>query len=319
VELVEGEAEARAVVRYDGPMRRLAVLAIAASMTVACGPIPSPAAGGSGRIVFSSNRDGAMSIYVLDVPTSEVSRLTSQDGYADIPRWSPDDTRIAFTADWFGRDGCASPCPWDVWVMDADGDHANRISFGDTTEVPESWSPDGATLLIDQFDDDGNLQVVRLDGSGSGISLALTSGPPNGHADWSPDGTTLVFTSLRDGDRELYLMASDGTDQRNLTRFPGADDNVARWSPDGSRIVFQSERDGNREIYVMDADGRNPIRLTDSPGDDWFPDWSPDGRWIVFVSNRDGDEDLFVMAADGTDLHQLTYNDAEDGKPDWTE
>lgn len=317
-----GEPEVRIRVRYDDPVSRLFWLALATLLVVACARTPSPSPDASGHIVFSSDRDGAVTIYVLDVAAGAVSRLTSRDGYADIPRWSPDGARIAFTADWVEPDppGCATPCPFqDVWVMEADGDHAKRISLGDTAEVPESWSPDGTTLLIDQFDDDGNLQVVALDGAGSGISRTLTGGPPNGHADWSPDGRTLVFLSLRDGDRELYLMAPDGTDQRNLTRFPEADDNLARWSPDGRRIAFVSERDGNREIYVMDADGRNMVRLTDSPGDDWFPDWSPDGRQIVFVSSRDGDDELFVMAEDGTDLRQLTYNDAVDGKPDWTD
>jgi Tol biopolymer transport system component len=155
---------------------------MAASMVVACSPTPGTPSDATGRIVFSSNRDGAASIYVLDVADGEVSRLTSRDGYADIPRWSADGTRIAFTADWAGFDpsGCASPCPADVWVMDADGDHAERMSFSDTAEVPESWSLDGTTLLIDQFDDHGNLQVVLLDGSGPGTSSALTSGEPNG-------------------------------------------------------------------------------------------------------------------------------------------
>jgi Tol biopolymer transport system component len=302
----------------------VAVLLIGAQLfgspTGGVGGSPS---GASGRIVFASDRDGPMSIYVLDLASGEVSRLTSHDGvdaFADIPRWSPDGTRIAFTADWVEPDpsGCASPCTYeDVWIMDASGDHQERLSFGDTTELPESWSPDGATLLIDQFDDDGNLQVVTLDGSGSGTASALTSGDINGQADWSPDGETIVFMSLRDGDREIYLMAPDGSEQSNLTRSPEAEDYLPRWSPDGRHIVFVSERDGNREVYVMDADGRNVVRLTDSPGNDWFPEWSPDGREIVFASSRDGDEELFVMAADGTDLRQLTFNDAVDGKPDW--
>lgn len=289
-------------------------------MVAACAPTPSPSFSASGRIVFSSDRDGgATSIYILDVATGETTRLTTRDGYADVPRWSPDGTRVAFTADWVEPQppDCQPFC--DVWVVDADGDHLERLSRSARAEVPESWSPDGATLLIDQFDFHGNLQVVALDVAGSDPSSALTSGAPNGHADWSPDGTTLVFTSLRDGDRELYLMASDGTDQRNLTRFPAADDNLARWSPDGTRIVFHSERDGNREVYVMDADGGNLVRLTNTPGDDWFPEWSPDGRQIAFVSSRDGDDELYLMAADGTDLRQLTFNDAIDGKPDWAE
>lgn len=292
---------------------------MAASMAVACGQAPGPTAGASGRIVFASDRDGSMSIYVLDVASGTVTRLTTHDGHADIPRWSPDGAHLAFTADWDEPNPPDCPAFCDVWTMDAGGDHQERLSFGYTEEVPESWSPDGATLLIDQFDDDGNLQVVSLDASGSGTAQALTRGDINGHADWSPDGTTIVFMSLRDGDRELYLMAADGSDQRNLTRFPEVDDNLARWSPDGRRIVFVSERDGNREIYLMDADGRNVTQLTDSPADDWFPEWSPDGRQIVFVSSRDGDDEMFVMADDGADLRQLTFNDAVDGKPDWTD
>jgi TolB protein len=310
------------IVRVGLAAAAVVVVAIIAINLLPGSALPGSGIGPQGRIVFSSDRDGPMSIYAMDVGTGEVSRLTSHDGFADVPRWSPDATRIVFSADWVEPDpaACPSPCPFqDVWIMDPDGSRAERLSLGDTGEVPQSWSPDGATLLIDRFDDDGNLQVVALDAADPATSRALTSGPPNGLADWSPDGATVVFLSLRNGDEELYLMGPDGTDQRNLTRSPESDENLPRWSPDGRRIVFVSQRDGNREVYVMDADGRNLVRLTDSPGNDWFPEWSPDGRHIVFASSRDGDEELFVMAEDGTDLRQLTFNGAVEGKPDWTD
>jgi TolB protein len=310
------------IVRVGLAAAAVVVVAIIAINLLPGSALPGSGIGPQGRIVFSSDRDGPMSIYAMDVGTGEVSRLTSHDGFADVPRWSPDATRIVFSADWVEPDpaACPSPCPFqDVWIMDPDGSRAERLSLGDTGEVPQSWSPDGATLLIDRFDDDGNLQVVALDAADTATSRALTSGPPNGLADWSPDGATVVFLSLRNGDEELYLMGPDGTDQRNLTRSPESDENLPRWSPDGRRIVFVSQRDGNREVYVMDADGRNLVRLTDSPGNDWFPEWSPDGRHIVFASSRDGDEELFVMAEDGTDLRQLTFNGAVEGKPDWTD
>ena len=69
----------------------------------------------SKHIAFTSNRDGNLEIYVMDVDGGNQQRLTNS-GDVHIhnwePSWSPDGRRIAFTSN---RDGNSK-----IYVMNAD-------------------------------------------------------------------------------------------------------------------------------------------------------------------------------------------------------
>ena len=55
-----------------------------------------PLGGGTGRILFSSYRDGESEIYAMNVDGSDVARLTDDDARLSQPVSSPDGNRIAF-------------------------------------------------------------------------------------------------------------------------------------------------------------------------------------------------------------------------------
>ena len=51
---------------------------------------------GGGQIVFASNRDGNVELYVADADGSNQRRLTENTRLEFFPAWSPDGQRIAF-------------------------------------------------------------------------------------------------------------------------------------------------------------------------------------------------------------------------------
>ena len=55
-----------------------------------------------GRVVFASDRDGIPEIYVLDLQSQGLLRLTENGSLDTNPDWSPDGSRVAFTSN---RDG----------------------------------------------------------------------------------------------------------------------------------------------------------------------------------------------------------------------
>jgi Tol biopolymer transport system component len=132
-------------------------------------------------IAFTLLRRGATNedIYAINADGSGPRQLTSDPAYEYQPRWSPDGRRIAFI-----RDGA-------VWVMDADGGKAKRLTPPLRADSP-TWSPDGRRLAfviagtgeMNAGAERRDLWFVNADGSGlARIQLELVV---VGHPAWRP-------------------------------------------------------------------------------------------------------------------------------------
>ena len=263
----------------------------------------------TGRIAFSSNRDGNHEIYVMNADGSDQTRLTNNSGTDWEPSWSPDGSRIAFSSN---RDG-----NHEIYVMDSDGSNHTRLTNNSGTDWEPSWSPDGSRIAFSSDRDGRYGEIYAMDADGSNQTRLTDNSKNEGVPSWSPNGNRILFHSDRTGNWEIYVMDADGSNQTPLTSN-GQYNAWPSWSPDGSRIAFESRRDGNHEIYVMDADGSNQTRLTSNSTNDQSPSWSPDGRRITFVSARDGNSDIYAMNADGSNQTNLTNHSSDDFGPNWT-
>ena len=269
-------------------------------------------ASASGRIAFSSGRDGDLEIYVMNDDGTDVVQLTHNDADEWHPALSPDGRRIAFKSDRDGED-------YEIYVMNADGSGVVQLTDNDSEEEVPAWSPDGRRIAFSS-NRDGDYEIYVMNADGSGVVQLTESG--GGSSAWSPDGRRIAFDSWRDRSREIYVMNTDGSGLVRLTDNDFWDSDPA-WSPDGRRIAFESDRDGDDdnndyEIYVMNADGSGVVQLTYNDAIEWSATWSPDGRRIAFSSKRDGDLDIFIMNDDGTDVVQLTDHDSIDWSPTWS-
>ncbi|MEE8422722.1 MAG: protein kinase [Dehalococcoidia bacterium] len=279
---------------------------------VVCSPLDTLCFGG--RLLFNSERDGNLEIYVMNADGSgEIQRLTDNPGKDGDPSWSPDGSKIVFETDRHGE-------LFEIYTMNADGSGLQRLTISDTSEnqyvnVEPVWSPDGSLIAFTSTRD-GNAFIYTMNSDGSDVRR-LANIPGQG-PDWFPDGTRIAFFSIDAASNfDVYVVTIEGGEVVRLTDDAAVDTQPA-WSPDGQRIAFQSDRSGNGEIYVMNADGTEPVRLTNNPAEDTEPSWSPDGRQIVFRSSRDGNDDLYTMFADGTGQVRLTSALEADGQPAWT-
>ena len=205
---------------------------------------------------------------------------------------------------------------YNIYVMDADGNNARRLSYYSSNERFPKWSPDRKKIAFTS-DRDGNFEIYVMNSDGSNIKRLTKNSADDLEPAWSPDGTKIAFASDRDGNFEIYVMNSDGSDIKRLTKN-SADELEPAWSPDGTKIAFASNRDGNFEIYVMNANGGNQVNLTDNHLWDSIPAWSPDGTKIAFASDRDGDFEIYVMNANGSNKVNLTKNSKWDSMPAWS-
>ncbi len=204
-----------------------------------------------------------------------------------------------------------------IYVMDGDECHLQKLTTDVAGSWGPAWSPDGTQLAFVS-----GPYLYKMNADGSNKSRLVTNAPAGQQwfSEWSPDGTQIAF-QIDIGCQEIFVVNADGTNLRQLTSTPGRDNYSPSWSPDSMQILFTSRRDpGNDgEAWVMYADGSNQHQITpDNSSPDGYFAWSPDGSKIAFVSRRDGNWEVYVMNIDGSNQVRLTNNNADDWYPKWS-
>ena len=248
-------------------------------------------------LAFTSTRGedkAPAALYVLPAEGGEARKLTDLKENVESTVWSPDSTRIAFTAR--VRD--------EAYEEEDDRKRAPR-RFTRVFHKLDSvgWTGDRRKHIF----------VVGIDG---GDATQLTSGDfEHGSLAWSPDGKQIVFDGLRDERwdtaliNRLYVVDAAGGEPEALTGDGGSYESPA-FSPDGSRIAFRMiPEDGtyphHTQLGVMNADGSGEKLLTTSldrqcaPYPDYRePIW--DGERLAFTIEDGGNVHLYAVAADGS-------------------
>ncbi len=198
-----------------------------------------------------------------------------------------------------------------IYVMNADGTGATKLTSCGNSECFPSWSPDGTKITFQRQESGVGIYVINADGSNL-HRLSPTPGM-DVRSSWSPDGTQIIFSRVvkqsNDGgtpETALMVMNADGSNTRTILSN-GTFNIEAHWSPSGS-IVFMGGAGGKNQVFTVNPDGSNLKQLTFNSiaGD---PNWSPDGTHISFGSPMEGGGKLniYTMKADGSDVKQITH------------
>ena len=102
------------------------------------------------RIAFSGMSGGVTDLFVLDLSSGSVARLTN-DPYADVqPAWAPDGQRIAFATDRFTtRLETLDIGPYQVALIEPASRRIEPVAgFADAKNMNPQWAPDGQTLYF---------------------------------------------------------------------------------------------------------------------------------------------------------------------------
>jgi TolB protein len=217
------------------------------------------------------------------------------------PAWSPDGGSIAFA----GADDLGNV---DIYVLDARGGEAVRLSDAPGRDSVPTWSPDGRRIAFTSWrDGNGEIYVMNSDGSGQ---ARLTQTPwPETHPAWSPDGSRIAFDGGRIGERDIYLMDPTGGYVKRVVERSG-DQWFPAWSPEGRMIVYGDATDGRIHMGVLDPHGG--LGLGVSIADGYAPRWSP-GERILFLHAGD----LFSIRPSGLRLRRLTATPEQEATGDW--
>jgi TolB protein len=210
--------------------------------------------------------------------------------------WSPDGTRLAFSAcERRTEQRPAVTCS--VHVVDTDGSDGRRIA-DDANWV--SWSP-GAERLVYASRADGDIYVANARTGQIERRLTEWEGEDSQPA-WSPQGNLLAFVSRRSGSRDIWVLDLRTAELRQVTNADGDDWNP-QWSADGSSLVFyRSTGDHLDQIYSVQVDGTAEIRLTDGADNNFYPSFAP-GEGILFARQLDETSaGLFLLDGDARSI-----------------
>jgi TolB protein len=131
------------------------------------------------EIVFVSGRSGTPQIYRMNLDGTDVVRLTSGEGEAVQPAWSPNGQFIAFA--W--TRGFA-PGNYNVFVMDTASRTYVQLTHGAGRNENPAWAPDGRHLVFTS-DRGGATQIWTMLADGT-QAKALTTEGRNEQAVWGP-------------------------------------------------------------------------------------------------------------------------------------
>ena len=278
------------------------------SVALSPSPSPHPPIVLHGRLAFANDRDGNVDIWVMDLPSKNRHRLTTDPNLDFSPTWSPDGNKIAFRSDRRGND--------EVFVMNAVGTGQRDLTRNPASDYSPAWSPDGRTIAFatTRADPTGN-DVWLMDADGGNPRPLVEQTGIDEYPTWSPEGSQLTFgctlgkiLASRVGDFEVCVVNADGSGLHRITDARGISA-AAGWSPDGSLIFFQSNRDQNPgdvtscgDIFVIHPDGTGLRKLTDGSQTYCLTSISSDGRIFFSSDRRDpgGESDLWVMNSDGS-------------------
>ena len=211
-----------------------------AECTTVCGPVYDPTWTHDGRSIAFVRYDikgdkylgGAIEVIDVASRRRRVIYTTPSLAAPENPRWSPDDTSIAFTLTTYPNDLASTDkaSSQSIWVLDSiDGrGKARQLTPPHMWASYPGWKPHGDLIVFTTYDigqhqfqatdEPSNLYTIHADGSG--MKRITNYGRAQQRAvepQWTPDGRSIIFCLLDnhapplDGPRHVALINGDGS------------------------------------------------------------------------------------------------------------
>jgi Tol biopolymer transport system component len=220
------------------------------------------------RIAFSSNRAGSYDLYLMDADGSNPRRLTTDPGNEGEPAWTPDGSRIVYTATPKG----GQP---QLYVLRPDGNPPRPLTAGPGGNHSATVSADGRTLAFVSTRD-GNQEIYLMPAEGGEARRLTRTDQRESYPRFLPSGDLILVVERggrSKGSRIVRLTGTEGLGETVLeTDEPIGGLAVSR---DGGRIAYVVGRltDAARgraqfNLYVQPlAAGSAPATVTLRPGE----------------------------------------------------
>ncbi|MBT8404005.1 MAG: PD40 domain-containing protein [Gemmatimonadetes bacterium] len=290
------------------------------------------------HLAFNSNRNGGLDVFVMDLRSGDVHRLTHDSGSEELNGWSRDGTWVYFSSS--AEDVAGTH---DVYRVRASGGTPMAVAAdryeGEYFSAP---GPDGLLAISTRGDqargqwwrnghshmDESEIWIVEEASPEASTPTyrPVTTGGKNLWPLWADDGGRLVFMSDRSGAENLWAASASGGTATQLTEFT---DGRLLWpsiTMDGAMVAF--ERDFGIWTYDLAADATRRLDVTllgaiEGPTPD---NEEEDSGWSDIAVSPDGEKwaftaggDVFAASmSDSVAATRVTDTPAEEGGIVWT-
>lgn len=196
-------------------------------------------------------------------------RLTTHPGQERHPRFSPDGTRLAFSAEYDGN--------VDVYVMPATGGIPTRLTSHPANDLVQDWTPDGSRVLFSSGRNSANDSSQLFTVAASGGPATVVPLPVAESGTYSPDGTRLAYVPTlqwqpawkryRGGQtRPIWIAQLSDSSVEKVPR-ENSQDFAPMWV--GNTLYFLSDRNGPVSLFGYDLSTRDVKQLIPNTGLDF--------------------------------------------------
>ena len=192
------------------------------------------------RFVVAAVLDGTSALSIVEMDGSSRRRDIRLNGIGEIynPSWSPDGTRIVFSA---MKSGASNLFVYSV----ADGS-VTQLTDDEFADLHPAWSPDGKTIAFasDRFTTSlenltfGPVRIALLDVE-TRVIRPLTDSTEDGKQispQWSPDGKAIYYVADSDGVSNIYRVELANGDIRQVTSEASGISGITSTSPVASKV-----------------------------------------------------------------------------------
>ena len=207
-------------------------------------------------------------VFLLDLKTGQVTRMTDADLKASGPVWRPDGQAFAYASG--GQ----------IFVKSLDGSTARQVTRGSLHAGSPRFSSDGKWLLFT-----GTVPHKEKEDHSGRVLDALFFRQWNA---WVDDVRQHVFVVSAEGERNEARDLTPGDADAPPLDLGSSHDYT--FSPDGKEVAFVKNPDEvvatstNNDVFVVPLDGGKEKRITPGNGRDAEPVYSPDGRYLAYGS-----------------------------------
>ena len=244
----------------------------------------------SRKLAFISERDGNREVYIVDVRTRELRRLTNTPDAAESnPEWSPTGNYVAFVRGPFGQQLC--------WVDVNTGEEKVVVEGPFIGEF--AWSPDGRWICFNRRDPANNVTDLYIVPWNGGEPVNVTRMPYwNGSVVWTKDGKNIVFRSNRTDDNvDIYVLPLERPKEK-LDEEEGESEKKSQERKEGEKKL--------PEVKIDFTDIHKRIRrLTTTVFNEGSFAVSPDSKTVVFVATPVDQPEIWSVPLEGGSLTRL--------------